>query len=194
MYRKRNINNELEIVNLYSGDYNKKYYLREISRLTRLPLKTTQNLVNSLENNNYLISSVVGKNKYFSLNLQNIQTKLLLLQAEIYRTSIFLDKYNYFKTFLKSVQGNTPIILFGSFAKGIATSKSDIDLFIISSKNDNLPFHLLPNKLHKIVLKENHFIKSLNDKEPLIREIIENHIIINNHSFYVNLIWEYYGQ
>ncbi len=43
MYQKRN--KELRILDLYLEDYNKEFYLREISRLTKIPLKKTQNLM-----------------------------------------------------------------------------------------------------------------------------------------------------
>ena len=90
MYQKQN--NELKILALYLGNYQRQIYLREISKLARIPLQTTQNLLKNLEKDKILKSEVAGKNKYFSLNLENIQAKLLLLQAEVYRTAIFLEK------------------------------------------------------------------------------------------------------
>ena len=114
MYLKRN--NELEVLGLYLGNYTKQLYLREISRLAKLPLKNTQNVANVLEKSRIFKSSLKGKNKYFSLNLDNIQTKLYLLQSEIYKTLSFLENNPQFKTFLKEVSKVT-IVAFGSFAK-----------------------------------------------------------------------------
>ena len=37
MYHYRN--NELEIISLFRGDYKARFYLREISKLSKLPLK-----------------------------------------------------------------------------------------------------------------------------------------------------------
>ena len=183
---------ELKIISLYTGSYKKQFYLREISRLSQIPLKTCQNVLFNLERSKILKSKVEGKNKYFSLNLENIQTKLQLLQAEIHKTRIFLEKYPEFKIFLKSVNTNIPIIVFGSFAKFKADKNSDLDLVILS-ENEKLPFHLLPYKIHKIDLSESSFVKSAG-KETLLKEIEENHIVLNNPSFYVNVMWGYYGQ
>lgn len=191
-YQKRN--KELEVIALYRGDYKRRFYLREISRLSKLPLKTSQNVLASLEKNKILKSKVEGKNKYFGLNLDNIQTKSYLLQSEIYKTDIFLNSYPQFKTFLKSLNTNMLIIVFGSFAKLKAGKDSDLDLFVVSEKEQKLPFHLLPYKAHQINLSENSFIKALEKKEALIKEIEENHIILNNHSLYVNVMWEHYGK
>ena len=192
MYKKRN--NYLEIISLFRGDYKGRFYLREISKLSKLPLKTCQNVLINLEEARILKSRMEGKNKYFSLNLENIKTKFSLLQAEIYQTCIFIEKYPQFKMFLKSLKTNIPIIVFGSFAKFKAEKGSDLDLLVISNKELKLPFYLLPFKPHQIKMTEKTFLKALNKQENLIKEIEENHIILNNHSFYVNIMWEHYGK
>jgi predicted nucleotidyltransferase len=191
MYQNRN--KELDVIALYSGNYKAEFYLRQISRLAKLPLKTSQNVLINLEKKRILKSKIEGKNKYFDLNLDNIQTKSILLQAEIYRTDLFLEKYSQFKTFLKELNTNIPIIVFGSFAKLDADKNSDLDLLILS-ENEGLPFHLLPHKIHKVNLSENSFVKAVKEQETLIKEIEEKHIILNNHSFYVNIIWQQYGK
>lgn len=192
MYQKRN--KELEIISLYLGNYHKKLYLREISKLSKIPLKTTQNVLLKLENERILKSKIDGKNKYFSLNLENIKTKYYLLQSEINRTETFLENYPNFKLFIKSLNTNTPIIVFGSFAKFKADKNSDVDLLIILDKKINLPLHLLSSKIHRINLSEKSLLKAVEKQEPLIKEIEENHIILNNHSFYISLMWNCYGK
>ncbi len=192
MYQKRN--NELEVIALYRGNYKSQFYLRQISRLAKLPLKTCQTVLSSLEKNRILRGKIDGKNKYFSLNLDNIHTKSYLLQAEIYKTDNFLEIYPEFKTFLKSFNTNIPILVFGSFAKLKAGKGSDLDIIVVSEKEQKLPFHLLPYEAHKINLTENSFAKALKEQETLIKEVEENHIILNNHSFYINLVWDYYGK
>ena len=192
MYQKRN--KELEVIILYRENYKAEFYLRQISRLTKLPLKTCQNILSVLEKDKILKSKTEGKNKYFSLNLENIKTKSYLLQAEIYKTDIFLETYPQIKTFLKSLNTNTPIIVFGSFAKLKADKDSDFDLLIISEKEQKVPFHIIPYTIHQVKLSENSFIKAVREQEALIKEIGENHIILNNHSFYINIMWGYYGK
>ena len=79
MYQKRN--KELDVISLFRGSYKARFYLREISKLSKLPLKTCQNVLNGLEKDKILKSKVEGKNKYFFLNLENIKTKSYLLQS-----------------------------------------------------------------------------------------------------------------
>ena len=66
IYQKRN--NELKIISLFSGDYKRQFYLREISKLTKIPLKTLK--INYLD---------------------NIKTKFYLLQAKINKTIDFIE-------------------------------------------------------------------------------------------------------
>ena len=190
MYKKRN--NELEIISLFRNNYRSRYYLREISRLLNIPLKTCQNTLINLGKIKIFKSKIEGKNKYFFLNLDNIITKYYLLQSEIYQTILFMKKYPQCKMFLKSLKTTVPMIVFGSFAKLKADKNSDLDLLVISKNELNLPFHLLPFKPHQINMTEKIFLKALDQQEDLIKEIEENHIILNNHSFYVNVMWRQY--
>lgn len=192
MYHNRN--NELKVISLFRGNYKARFYLRETSKLSKLPLKTCQNVLASLEKIKVLKSKTEGKNKYFSLNLENIKTKSYLLQSEIYQTDLFIEKYPQFKMFLRSLKTTIPIIVFGSFAKFTADKNSDLDLLVISEKELKLPFHLLPFKPHQINMAEKTFLKAIDQQEDLIKEIEENHIILNNHSFFVNIMWGHYGK
>jgi len=192
MYLKRN--KELEVLGLYLRNYAQQLYLREISRLAKLPLKNTQNVLNTLEKGRILKSSLKGKNKYFSLNLDNIQTKLFLLQAEVHKTLLFLEKYPAFKTFLKEISTQSLQVVFGSFAKFVAEKDSDVDFLVISKYEEKLPLHLLPYKVHEIRLTDDTFRKAMEKQEALIKEIEENHVILSNHSFYINTMWDYYGK
>ena len=184
MYQKRN-----EIIKLYLSDFKAKYYLREISKLANIPLRTTQRLLEELEKKKIIRSRKEGKNKYYFLNLQNIKTKFYLLLAEINKTLIFLEKYPVFNSFLKE-KINSCLVVFGSFAEFKATKTSDLDLLIIGKEEP--PFHLLPYKIHKIKLSKKQFENALKQDEPLLKEILKNHVILTNHSYFLGKLWKYY--
>ncbi len=190
MYQKRN--KELEVLSLYLGDYTRRFYLREISKLSEIPLRTTQNILKELERKRILNASLHGKNKYFSLNLENIETKNYLLQAEICKTNFFIGKYLIFKSFLKEVKVTSLIIVFGSFAKFTAKKDSDLDLLLVPEVK--LPLYLLPYTIHKVSLTEKNFLEAIQKEEKLIKEILDNHIILNNHSLFINIIWSKYAK
>jgi len=184
MYQKRN-----KIISLYLCNFRARYYLREISKLTKLPLRTTQRLLQELEKERIMKTKKEGKNKYYFLNLQNVKTKFFLLMGEIEKTLLFLKKYLPFNSFLKE-KINVCLVVFGSFAEFKAEKGSDLDLLIIGK--NSLPFYLLPYKIHKVILTKKQFEKALDRGEPLIKEILKNHIILNGHSYFLNKLWEYY--
>lgn len=187
MYLKRN--RELEIISLYRTGYRQSFYLRQISRLAKLPVKTVQTLLAHLEEESILTSKVDGKNKYFSLNRGNIHTKSMLLISEVYATSKFLETYTLFKTFAKSLPAGSLIVVFGSYARYKPAKHSDVDILTTLEKDQQLPGHLLPYKIHHINLTEQEFKKSAEQGETLIKEIEESHIILGNHSLYVDVMW-----
>ncbi len=189
MFQKRN--KELEVLKLYLGDYSRRLYLREIAKLSMMPVKTAYTVLESLGKARILRAEVSGKNKYFSLNFENIEAKSMLLQAEVGKTMDFLGKYPAFRTFLKDMRTSSTVMVFGSFAEFRAGKDSDVDIIVIGRKQE-LPFHLLPNKVHEIGMTEEEFMKAW-EKETLIRKVRENHVILNNHSFFVNMMWEKYA-
>lgn len=184
-----------KVLSLYCGNLKRRLHLREISRLSRLPLRTTANNLGKLEKDNVIKGRIEGRHKYYKLNLDNIETKFWLIHSEIHRTLLFLQKYPVLKSFLKEIgPGDFAIIVFGSFAESTATEDSDLDLLIISDKKIELPFHLIPYKIHKINLSKKAFHLALSRDEPLMREILANHIILHNHSYFVGMAWWYFGK
>lgn len=190
MYTNRN--NRLEVLKLYTKGYTQEFYLREISRLSKIPLKTTQNIVSFLEEAKLLKSNVRGKNKYFMLNLDNIAVKYSLIEAEVYKTLLFLEEHPLIKSFLKTLQTDSLFLVFGSFAKGTAAKDSDLDLLLVGK--EKIPFHLLPYTFHKIELDGPSFLKAVQGQENFIKEVEEHHILLSNHSFYVEMMWRFYGK
>jgi predicted nucleotidyltransferase len=186
MCQKRN-----KILSLFCSDFKRRLHLREISKLSGVPLRTTSRTLDVLEKENIIRSYYEGRHKYFELNLDDIKTKFLVQETEIYRTFVFLEKYPVFKSFLKEIKPtDSVIIVYGSFAELAAGKESDLDLLIISDKELDLPEYLLPYKIHKISLTKKEFLSAL-ETEPLIKEIIANHIILNNHSFFIEMLWWY---
>jgi len=194
MYLKRN--SHLEILKLYTAGYKNSFYLREISKLLKLPLKTVQNATHDLESGRIINSRIEGKNKYFTLNLANIKTKLHLMVAELYKTLKLTETYPVINTFLKELTqfADIPILVFGSFADFTATKESDLDLLVISNSQKNIPYHTLPFKVHEIKMNQKTFLGSIERGETLINEIFKNHVILNGHDYFVNVWWEKYGR
>ena len=187
-----NWNDVWGVLSLYCRGYGRQLYLREVSRLAGLPLANVQRAAGSLVKRRILKSHVRGRQKYFSLNLDNAQTRLALLQVEVWRTSLFLEKYPQCKTFVKGTV-HIPVVVFGSFAALAADENSDLDVLTVCGKGETLPLHLIPYQVHEVRVTKTAFDKALEGQEALLKEIEENHVILSNHSFYVDMMWSRYG-
>jgi len=202
MLEKYNINQTtLKILGLYSNDYSKSLHLRAIARETKVDVKAVQLQLKRLEKTNILSSILKGRNKEYRLNLSNSITKYYMVMAETFASISYLRRNFLIKKIVDEI-GNKidgTIVLFGSFAKGQATKESDVDLFVISEKRPN---RLVAEEAGDLVARtvsikstsRKQFMKGLEEKDPLINEIISNHITLKGVDDFCEIMWEYYAR
>jgi predicted nucleotidyltransferase len=188
----------LKILELYANNYKKSLHLREISREIKADVKTTQLQLKKLEKANILLSTTRGRNKEYALNLRNIITKYYVNMAEIFTSVIYLKKNFIIKKVISEIDNKIDgiIILFGSFVKGGHTKESDIDLFVITEKKIDRSLVLRTANLigHEISLKstnEQQFLNGMKNRDPLISEIISNHIVLKGADSFCDMLWKY---
>lgn len=189
----------LKILALYTNNYKKSLHLREISRETKADVKTTQLQLKKLEKINVLSSTIKGKNKEYVLNLNNVIAKYYLIMAEIFASVIYLQKNFLIKKVITEIENkiDDPLVLFGSFVKGGHTKESDIDLFVISEKKIDRRMVLDTSRLvgHDISIKStsgSKFLSGLKNRDPLINEVVSNHIILKGADKFCDIMWRYY--
>ncbi|MBI2671878.1 nucleotidyltransferase domain-containing protein [Candidatus Woesearchaeota archaeon] len=198
------INNiNLEIIDLYRANYFNQFHIREMAKLIRKSHVGLLPNLRKLEDEKIILSKQVGKSKVFSLNLNNNQAKELIVLAEKKRTLELLNK----EFFIKKIYDeyiktnlNGCLILFGSYASGINTKESDIDLIYIGeiSKNEkeimkNLG-KIYNKEIHLTIINSKEFKKQLKKQNALIKEIVKNHVVLYNHDFLINELWRYYNE
>lgn len=193
--------NKLKIINLYRSNYSAQYHVREIAKLTKKSHVTLLPHLKALEEDKILIPKTVGKNKIYSLNLDSIITKNYLLLAEtaeeiLYLEEIFLIKKMTTEIIKLNLDGT--IVLFGSFAKRTFREDSDIDLFCLGKIADKEieEIRKIGKTYGKTVNVKKSTIKKfeegLRKKDPLIVEIIKNHVLLQNPEPFINSLWRYY--
>jgi uncharacterized protein len=202
MLYKYNINQTtLKILSLYRNNYNTSLHLREIARQTKIDVKATQLQLKKLENTNTLQATTKGKNKEYTLNLHNYTTKYHMTLAETYTTITYLNQNYEIKKLLTETQnqlGNTAI-LFGSYANGTTTEESDIDILIITNKKPDIDTIKEAGKLinKEINIKqttEQQFQEGLQNNDPLINEIIANHILLKGIDNICDTLWRHHAR
>ena len=191
---------ETDIISLYLGDYTKALHVREIARLLNANHRTISLALQELEKKQVMISNSIGKNKEYKLNINNISTREFIRLSEIIKHLQLIEKHLFIKKFMKNFDlSNTPILLFGSYAKGIEKRDSDIDLIIFTDvklktgteKRIKEFFDTYNKKVQMQKANRDDFEKGLREKDPLVLEIIQNHVIINNCEFFIGMLWRY---
>jgi len=187
-------NKYYEILNFFIGDYNKEIYGRELIDKVKISQKNIALTLKELENKGILKSKKKGNLKFYSLNLKNPQLQTYLIFTELFNKENFLTNNKKISHIFKN--DDRIIGIFGSYAKNKQKKDSDLDVFIIGNKGEN---YVKQGKLYDLTVSvktftENEFKKLLKEKNNLIKEIIENHVLIFNVEKFINFIWRgFYG-
>ncbi|MEA3329849.1 MAG: ArsR family transcriptional regulator [Nanoarchaeota archaeon] len=167
----QNKNIELEIIlNLIKS----KSHLREIARTLDESHSTVLRKINELVKENIIDYKQEGKNKIFFIK-NNLKAKNYIHSAEIYKLNKILKRHQELLIIFQDIKKNLPkgmIVLFGSYAKGIEKSGSDIDIYLEIIDNK------VKNKIKEINSKLSVKIGEFDINSLLIKEIIKNHVII----------------
>ncbi len=123
-----------EILSLFTEGFDKALYVREVAVKAKVSSRTAHLVLKDLEEIGVLSSKVRGKIKLYSLTETRVATEYLLL-AERYKKIQILQKKIVLAEILEKVIkiSDGPLILFGSYAKGLEKKESDIDLLVLGS-------------------------------------------------------------
>ncbi len=170
MVQKR-YNLELDIIELLLRGDN---HVRGIAKELGESHSTILRKLNNLKKEGVIDSRIEGKNKIFFLK-KNLESKTYILQAELNKLTKLLrhipELSIIFEELLKKTDEKL-IVLFGSYAKGLAKKDSDIDIYIETKSRS------VKKKAEDIHSKINVKIGTFDSKSPLIKEIIKDHVIL----------------
>ena len=125
--------NSYKIMKLFFDSPEKSFYIREISRLTSLSPTGVIKIINRLKKEKLLTSE---KTKIFE-NVSVIRDEKFLNLKQGYNI-ISIHRSGLIKHIIEKYEEPEGVILFGSYSKGEDTSKSDIDMAIITKKHLDL--------------------------------------------------------
>jgi len=178
----------LKVLEEFSGDYSKRIYGRNVARKLKMNQKTVSNLLNELEREHILKFTQDGKNKYYYLNRFNSHISEIIQLIETQKKINFFEKYKKLKELFLKLKERTKgiLIIFGSYADFSANEKSDLDVFVMGNIKDIEDLEEFHNvKINIVKSDKNKF----NKKEPIIKEIIKNHIVLKGVEDFIELIW-----
>ena len=195
--------NKLKIISRYRSNYRAAHHVRGLAILTKKSHVTLLPHLKALEEEKILIAKKVGKNKVYSLNLENILTKNFISISEQvdsthYQEQIFLIKKINWEISKLNLRGT--LIIFGSYAKRTFKEDSDIDIFYLGElKETEIARIKSIGKIYgkTINLKTatiRNFEAGLRKKDVLILEILKYHFILQNPDHFINVVWRYYHE
>jgi predicted nucleotidyltransferase len=190
----------LKILHLYSGDYGKALYTREVARSIGIDIKAVQIQLKRLESNGILSSLPRGKNLEYNINLNNINSKYYLMLAEQFNTLLLLNKKQAIKKILEKMDGSTgALVLFGSFASGKEKDDSDVDILAITSEKDIRAKLLnaagsIGREINLLQMDPEAFKEGIMRRDPLVVEILSNHVVLKGVESFCEAIWDYHAK
>jgi predicted nucleotidyltransferase/biotin operon repressor len=191
----------MDILEIFLRNLNEPHNGSEIARVTGSNQKTISNILNRLEDEGFLVSRVVGRNKEFTIRFDDMEkSKRFLLSLENARTLRFLDRNPKVKEVVSKI---TPFIkgiaiVFGSYAKGTQKKESDLDVFIAGDYDEKKVkefSELYGIRINVKKMSLRNFSVALREKDIFIKEILSSHVILLGTEEYLYLVLgEYYGR
>ncbi|MEK6940858.1 MAG: nucleotidyltransferase domain-containing protein [Nanoarchaeota archaeon] len=183
--------NHFKILSLYTKGYDKNYYIREIQKMLKISTRTALLTLEDLEKRAILTSTRRGKIKTYQIK-PDITTREYFVMAETYKKINFFQKNLTIKTIIEKIENHIKgiSIIFGSYAKGLEKKYSDLDIFVVGACNNKKIKEISETYGVKVSIKQypqDIFENNLRE-DILIKEVIENHIIITGIEPFINKV------
>lgn len=149
-------------------------HLRGVAKQLNASHSTVSRALNKLYKDNVIDFKKEGKNKIFFIR-KNLQAKNYVFNAERYKLIKIIKQYPELGIIIDNILKNCEerlILLFGSYAKGIAKKDSDIDIYIETENRK------IKDKVESLHSKIKAKIGTFDLDSMLIKEIMKNHIIL----------------
>jgi len=190
---------EISVLELFVSRILDRFTIREVSRLIKKDLKIVHTSIRKLIEKEFII-----KDKLNALKLNYKNNIADLAYIENIRKESFLKKNPsvgvHLKNFLKKTKNKFFILLvFGSYADGKQTKKSDIDLLAILPKENekferqlNAALSISNKNFHVNVISKESFEEMIHKRDELnvVNETLSNHIIFYGAEQYYALLGE----
>jgi len=172
----------LEIVNVLMKGEN---HIRGISKILEINHMNVVRKIKELFNQNVVDYNLKGRNNnYFSKN--NSEARSYILMVENYKLIRLLLKHAFLREIVLGIQKDKKVkfaCIFGSYAKGLEKKGSDVDIYLEVNDLE------IKKEYSKLDSKFSIKIGKWDKNNFLIKEIIENHILIKGGEIYFEKVF-----
>ena len=169
--------NNLRVIEEFFKNPARSFHIRELSRITKLSSTGVIKIIKRLKNEDLLVS----KKEKITEEIRPTFNDKFYVMKRIYNIYSLYDimLIKYLKDFYEEPEA---IILFGSYAKGLDTEKSDVDLCVITNKKDLPDLIIFEEKINR---KINIINSRINNLKKTFKNSLANGIVLEG---YVELI------
>jgi len=182
----------LRVLSLFTKGFNREYYIREVHKILEISPRTAQLILDNLEKKTVLESQTKGKIRTYKIR-KSVTSLQYLVLTEHYRTLVFMEKHPVVREIISKIRPGVSGVglIFGSYAKGLETSESDLDVFVVGDECDRKGIRNV-SKLYGIEINvKNYPVKLFEENlrsDILIKEVLEDHIVFSNAESLVNMV------
>lgn len=188
------MDNRNKLITFLGKNQDRALSLLDMSKATKIPYSSLHRLYN--KNKQIFEENKIGKSVVIKLR-KNEAVKNYLIVASYEETQEFLKTNKILNEVSNELpKGSYCLALFGSYAEGKQTKKSDIDLLIINkngSKNINFSKYeiLFKVEINPIFISFKEFRQMLKDKEENVgKQTLHKHIILHNQELFWNEVFK----
>jgi predicted nucleotidyltransferase len=178
-----------------TNNYETKLTQSDLAKITKIPQQSLSRYLNEYVKEGIMEYQTQGKNKLFFINTKNNLSLTTYQLIENQKALQFQQKMNEITPILNELLNYTEaIILFGSYSNYKNHKNSDLDLILIGKTNKEKIKEIkrrVPIEINEEYLSFAELEKSFKVKNPLIIEIINNHILFGDISRIVKLFMEH---
>ena len=201
----------ISILRAMHSNVEKWYYTRELAKLAKVSSWSVSRQFSKLVKEGMVLVRLEGREKFYSLDLSDAKTRKICELFEIEKRGRFLKRNRrlawVLEDFTKKASDFIPeiqsIVLFGSGARGQATSRSDIDVLVLVSNYQEERFKKLmdsvdrlasevsgrhPAKLVPILMMTKDFEQGLRDKKRFAVDVLRDGIVLFGEERYYHLL------
>jgi predicted nucleotidyltransferase len=186
--------NELRVLGSFFPE-GKEITLKIIQKRTKLSYEPVHRIIKRLVKKNFIIEKKFGKTLVYSLDFSKEKIKIAFILYADEKKEKFAENYgNVYRALSNTKEDDIDFLaIFGSYAKGSPTKKSDIDVLCVSSNKPKVENEIKALRYETnlefapIVISKTEFAKIKNENKQFWKDLVDYGIIFKGYElFYYN--------
>lgn len=183
--------NELKVLGSFFPE-GKEITLKMIQKRTKLSYEPVHRIIKQLVNKKLLVGKKFGKTFVYSLDLTKEKIKIAFIVYANEKKERFEEEYgNVYRALSKIEEGDIDFLaVFGSYAKGNPTKKSDVDIICVSSNKNKIESKLKSLRYETnlefapVVMSKTELAKIKEENEQFWKDLINYGIIFKGYELF----------